>query len=93
MIRLVASVAFVLALANGCAKKPVEVKEVSVAEVADFLKAGSATICDANDDEYRKVAGTLPNAVLLSNFNEYDVKATLPADKARQLVFYCTSKS
>ena len=77
----------------GCTKKPAEVKEASVAEVAEFVKTASATICDANDDEYRKVAGVVPGAVLLSNFAEYDVKATLPPDKARQLVFYCTSRT
>jgi hypothetical protein len=76
-----------------CTKQPAEVKEVSVEEVAAFVKAGTATVCDANDDEYRKGAGFVPGAVLLTNFAEYDVKAELPADKARQLVFYCTSRT
>lgn len=83
----------VVALFGGCAKKPAVVTEVSVAEVAAYVKAGSATLCDANDDEYRKVAGWVPGAVLLTNFAEYDVKAELPADKARQLIFYCTSRT
>lgn len=93
MGRLLFSAVVLALIGTGCAKKPAEIKEVSVAEVAAFVKTGAATVCDANDDEYRKVAGVVPGAVLLTNFNEYDVKATLPADKARQLVFYCTSRS
>ena len=82
----------VVALLLGC-QKATDVKEATVAEVAAYVKSGTATICDANDGEYRKVAGVVPGAVLLSNFAEYDVKATLPADKSRPLVFYCTSRS
>ena len=93
MGRLLFSAALLALLGAGCAKKPAEIKEVTVDEVAAFVKTGAATVCDANDDEYRKVAGVVPGAVLLTNFMEYDVKASLPADKARQLVFYCTSRT
>ncbi len=82
-----------LLLAAGCARKPAEVKEVTVAQAAQALSLGTATACDANDDEYRKVAGVVPGAVLLTNFIEYDVKAQLPADKKRPLIFYCTSRT
>ena len=83
----------VASLISGCARKSAEVTEASVEQVAAWLQADSATVCDANDDEYRTVVGSVPGAVLLTNFKDYDVKATLPADKTRQLVFYCTSRT
>jgi hypothetical protein len=76
---------------TGCNKHNAKVKEATVAQVSEAVKAGSATIVDANDDEYRKAAGVVPGAVLLSAFNDYDLKQ-LPKDKTRPLVFYCTSR-
>jgi len=77
-------------LFTGCTK-PVPVKEATVAQTAEHLKNGTATILDANDDEYRQVAGVIPGAVRLSSFSSYDLKQ-LPADKSRPLIFYCTSR-
>ncbi len=76
----------------GCTKHNPNVKEATVAEVAALVKAGSATPVDANDDEYRKTAGVVPGAVLLTSSSEYDLKQ-LPSDKNRPLVFYCTSRT
>lgn len=78
-------------LVTGCTKHSSAVKEVTVAQTADHVKNGTATVLDANDDEYRKAAGIVPGAVLLSSFSSYDLKQ-LPADKTRPLVFYCTSR-
>jgi hypothetical protein len=79
-------------LLTGCTKHSANVKDATVAEVAEHVKNGTATICDANDDEYRKNAGVVPGAVLLTNFNSYDLKQ-LPPDKARPVIFYCTSRT
>ena len=76
-----------------CTKQGPPLKEATVAEVAEHLKNGTATVFDANDDEYRKAVGTLPGAVLLTSYREYDVATTLPADKERPCIFYCTSRT
>ncbi len=75
----------------GCAKHNPSVKEATVEQVAQYVKAGTATICDANDDEYRKGAGVVPGAVLLTSFSTYDL-SQLPTDLNRPVVFYCTSR-
>lgn len=79
-----------LFLVVGCTK-PAVVKDVTVAEAAAHVKNGTATLVDANDDDYRSAVGIVPGAVKLTSFNEYAL-AELPADKGRPLVFYCTSK-
>ncbi len=76
---------------TGCTKHEAPVKEATVAQAAEALKTGGATVVDANDDEYRKAAGVVPGAVLLTSFSGYDLKE-LPADKTRPLIFYCTSR-
>ncbi len=76
-----------------CTRPNAAVKEASIAEVAEYVKSGNATILDANDDEYRQSVGFVPGAVLLTSYREYDVAKTLPADKTRPLVFYCTSRT
>jgi hypothetical protein len=48
-------------------------------------------IFDANHDDFRKKEGIIGGAVLLQD-HDYDVKATLPADKSAPLVFYCSNK-
>jgi rhodanese-related sulfurtransferase len=64
------------------------VKEVSVTEVADYLKAKSATVLDANGPETRQQMGVVPGAVLLSNSHDYAL-SELPTAKDTKLVFYC----
>jgi hypothetical protein len=76
---------------TGCTRHNSQVKEATVAQTAEAVKTGAATVLDANDDEYRKAAGVVPTAVLLSSFNAYALNE-LPADKTRPLVFYCTSR-
>jgi hypothetical protein len=80
-----------LLLWSACATHSAEVREVPVTQVADWAKAGSATVFDANSPAFREHNGTVPGAVLLSNYRTYDTKE-LGDDKARQLVFYCTNR-
>lgn len=62
-----------------------------MSDVADWVKAGTATVVDANSPAYRAKNGTVPGAVLLENYRTYDTKV-LGEDRARQLVFYCTNR-
>lgn len=63
--------------------------------VADLQKAmdakGALYVFDANNDKTRKADGIIPGAKLLPSSSQYDAKATLPADKNAQLVFYCAN--
>jgi hypothetical protein len=68
-----------------------ELREVTVDEVAASLKAGTATVVDANSPAFREHNGTVPGAVLLTNYRTYETKE-LGEDRARQLVFYCTNR-
>ena len=74
-----------------CARSHAGVKEASVEDVAAWMQAGTATVYDANNESFRKQNGTVPGAVLLDNYREYDLKV-LGDDKSRQLVFYCSNK-
>jgi len=47
------------------------------------------TVVDANGAAFRTREGTIPGAVLLSNYGTYDVERELPARKDARLVFYC----
>ena len=76
---------------TACARSHANVREATVDEVAQWVKAGSATVCDANNQGFREKNGTVPGAVLLSNYKDFDT-AVLGQDKARQLVFYCTNR-
>lgn len=64
------------------------VKEVTVAEVAGFIKAKSATIVDANGPDTRASQGVVPGAVLLTSSHDYALDE-LPSAKDTKLVFYC----
>lgn len=68
------------------------VKEVTVAQAAEHLRKGTATLVDATDRDQRREFGVLPRAVLLSMYDQFDVKE-LPADKARPLIFYCVNRT
>src|SRR5689334_19115365 len=63
-------------------------KEVSVADVATFIKNKTATVVDANGTDTRQEQGVVPGAILLTSFNEYAL-SELPAAKDTKLVFYC----
>lgn len=62
--------------------------QLNVDEVASLLAAHEARAVDANAAETRQQYGTLPGAVLLSNYRTFDT-SELPADKSTELVFYC----
>ncbi|HEY2404981.1 MAG TPA: rhodanese-like domain-containing protein [Polyangiaceae bacterium] len=64
------------------------IPEVTVAQVASYVKDKSATIFDANDADTRQKFGVVPGAVLLSGHKDYPL-SELPAAKATKLVFYC----
>lgn len=64
------------------------VPEVTVTDVARFVKDKSATVLDANDDDTRKEQGVVPGAVLLAGHKDYPL-SQLPAAKTDKLVFYC----
>lgn len=68
-----------------------EAKVITVAELAAGVEKGAITPCDSNGEDTRKEHGTLPGAVLLSSYAEYDV-AELPKDKSRPLAFFCSSE-
>lgn len=70
-----------------------DLQTVSVEDVAEW-RAGNAVmaVCDANSDDTRKRYGVVPDAVLLTNYRDYDVATELPADRSGRLVFYCHSE-
>lgn len=94
MSRLAKLTPLLLLFALGCtrAEKKPAWAELAVADAAAMHKAGTATFYDANTAAFRKKNGKVPGAVLLADYNGYDAAKTLPADKASQLVFYCTSR-
>jgi rhodanese-related sulfurtransferase len=83
------------AVTNQAAAAPCEapdaIKQVTVSEVADFVRTKSATILDANGSGPREEFGVIPGAILLSNYRTYAL-SELPAQKASKLVFYCGGK-
>jgi hypothetical protein len=79
-----------LALAS-CHKGP-KPKELTVAEVAQGLKAGTLAAFDANTDGFRQKNGVVPGAKLLADYDGYDCAKTLPEDKAAAIVFYCSGR-
>ena len=67
------------------------VKELSLAEAVAAHQAG-AVFVDANGQDFRKENGTVPGAILLASYRDYDAKSVLPANKDTQLVFYCSNR-
>ena len=65
--------------------------EVSVEDLERQLAAGACQAVDANGNITRKRMGTIPGAVLLSDYEAFAL-AELPADKRRPLVFYCANE-
>ena len=64
--------------------------EVTVDEVDTALAKSDWQAVDANGEGTRKKMGVLPGAVLLSD-SETFTTSELPADKAKNLVFYCAN--
>lgn len=67
------------------------IAELGVDELERQLAAGAAQAVDANGDLTRKRMGTIPGAVLLSDYEAFSL-GELPADKAKPLVFYCANE-
>ncbi len=68
-----------------------EPQVITVEELAAQVEKGEITPCDSNGVETRTEHGTIPGAVLLTSYEEYDV-SELPADKSRPLAFFCSSE-
>lgn len=64
------------------------VPELPVGTVAELLKTKSGVVVDANDAKTREEYGTVPGALLLSNYKTFAL-SELPANKSEKLVFYC----
>ncbi len=68
-----------------------EFTNVSPGELEGLMKAGDAIAIDANGATVRTKHGTVPDAVLLSDYKQYDPTSELPADRDKKLVFYCAN--
>jgi rhodanese-related sulfurtransferase len=66
------------------------VPALTVDEVAAQLAKGECQPVDANGAPTRQKLGVLPGAVLLSDSEAFQL-AELPADKSKELVFYCAN--
>jgi rhodanese-related sulfurtransferase len=64
------------------------IRQVSIEQVATYVRTKSATVVDANGSSTREEMGVIPGAVLLSNYRTYAL-SELPAEKSTKLVFYC----
>ena len=67
----------------------VAVKELTLPQVQALHQASKATFVDANGKEFRAKNGTIPGAVLLTSYSQYEPAKELPQNKAQKLVFYC----
>lgn len=68
-----------------------QIRELSIDELDAALAAGECTAVDANRRPVRVRNGTIPGAILLSHYRDYDLDE-LPRDKTRALVFYCANE-
>ena len=89
-----------LATATGCAKteskltdttETAKVPMVTVEQVDQALAKNAAQAVDANGTETRKKLGVVPGAILLSDGKDTLDPKELPADKSKELVFYCAN--
>jgi rhodanese-related sulfurtransferase len=83
----------VLVVGAACARdeRPRTPAAASIDDVDRGLASGRLVAVDANSDITRAHMGTLPGAVLLSDYASYPA-SELPAEKARALVFYCANE-
>jgi rhodanese-related sulfurtransferase len=79
-------------LGLGCSRDPsarrAPVATVSIDELDRMLANHECQAVDANGDATRKRMGVIPGAVLLRDMDAVD---QLPADRTRDLVFYCAN--
>ena len=71
------------------ADQGVTIAEISVEDTDKAIQAGAVAV-DANSERTRKKNGTVPDAVILTSSQEYEL-AQLPEDKSKDLIFYCSS--
>jgi rhodanese-related sulfurtransferase len=64
---------------------------VTVDQLAGWLDAGQCKAVDANNAGTRHHMGTIPGAILLSQYRTYGLDE-LPADHATKLVFFCANE-
>ncbi len=76
--------------ADKSAEQQTKVPLVTIDELDQKLAAGECVAVDANGTGTRKKMGIVPGAVLLSDSEAFSL-SELPADKAKELVFYCGS--
>jgi rhodanese-related sulfurtransferase len=65
--------------------------ELTVDELDRQLASGACQAVDANGDMTRQRMGTIPGAVLLSDYEAFAL-SELPTNKERPLVFYCANE-
>ncbi len=76
---------------EGMKQQVVEIKKVTVPELASLKTAGKVTIFDVNSAEFRGKNGIIPGAQLLTSSSQFDPAKELPAARETPLVFYCAS--
>ena len=97
MRKLVFASFLALAAAAGCTKadkaEPTtpSVPTITVDQVDRDLSAKTAQAVDANGPDTRKNMGVVPGAILLSDSKPDLDPKELPADKSKELVFYCAN--
>lgn len=95
MLKYIVSFAAALALAVpavalACKGKDGIVK-ISIEEGKGLYETKRITFVDANGKDTRQKLGTIPGAVMLTSYSEFDAAKELPADKNEKLVFYCAN--
>jgi len=86
------AIAMAAALAwSGAAAAAEPFVDVTPDQLESMMNAGDAIPIDANRASVRSDHGTVPTAVLLSDYKRYDPTGELPAEKDKQLVFYCAN--
>jgi rhodanese-related sulfurtransferase len=87
---------FAVAMLAACSKSGPAQKEpiatLSVDQVDHEVSSGAAVPVDANGEGTRKKMGVVPGAVLLTDSETFKL-SELPADKSKELVFYCANTS
>jgi rhodanese-related sulfurtransferase len=80
------------ALVPGCRADTTGLATLTVPELVALLEHESDVVpIDANNAKTRGRYGTIPGALLLSNYRDYEPATELPGDRTSRLVFYCHS--
>ena len=77
---------------SGCRADTTGLSTLTVDQLFALRGSGAdLVVCDANTEETRSRDGVIPGAVLLSSYRDYAAAVELPADRSKQVVFYCHS--